>query len=228
MTIESEFKADIETLRKSVFKIGVQKDGVLTDMSLSHLEWAFGSRCPKYKKDNKILSIGVQTQYGIASIHFMRNLDLGPIVANGLLDAAIVGTDMVEENDLDNRISQIRVLSDGSWGLSYMTAIDRPVDIKDAKIVGTPYPRITQNILRDENNQTAQIWRVTGSSELLPLLNLAGVNVDGILDISDSGKSASANGLFCLSGPYRLFKPVLIANYSSLRDESKANFFKIL
>lgn len=226
MTIENNQTVELEKLRNSIFRIGIQKDGVLTEMSLSHLGWAFGAICPKYKKNDKILSFPVSTPFGTASVHFLRNSDLTPMVANGLLDAAIVGTDMIEENEPDNRISKLRTLSDGTWAFRYMTAKDRPVQIDEARLIGTSYPRIAKSVLMEVGNQAAGIWKVAGSSELLTLLNLGGNKVDGILDISVTGKSASANGLISLGESYRLFKPVLIANYSSLADQTKVAFFK--
>ena len=89
MTIEHYNGFDVEGLRKSIFRIGIQKDGVLTNMSVSHIEWAFEQNCPKYRKENKTLSFCFSTSEGVASIHYLRNTDLGPMVANGLLDAAI-------------------------------------------------------------------------------------------------------------------------------------------
>jgi len=150
------------------------------------------------------------------------------MVANGLLDIAIVGTDMIEETKHDNRISEIKNISEESWGLYYMTANDRPVELKDAKVIGTPYPRIAKKILSETGNSRVHILKVDGSSELLPLLKMGEVDIDGILDISVSGKTAKNNGLFRLGKPYRLFKSVLIANNLSLKDKSKAHFFNRL
>ena len=228
MSIENSQAIDLEKLRNSVFHIGIQKEGVLTEMSLSHIEWALGAMCPRYKKSDKILSIPITTPNGIASVHFIRNLDLGPMVANCLLDAAIIGTDMIEENELDNRITQIRVLSDGTWALRYMTAKDRPVEINEANLIGTSYPNIARKVLIEVRNNHAEIWKVSGSSELLPLLRSTITQIDGVIDISVTGKSAEANCLISVGEPYRQFRPVLVANHSSLIDESKRPFFKKL
>jgi len=228
MSIENRQEVDMERLRNSVFRVGIQKEGVLTEMALSHVEWAFETVCPRYKKSDKILSIPISTRYGTASVHFIRNLDLGPMVANGFLDAAIVGTDMIEENELDNRITQVRILSDGTWALHYLTAKDRPIEIDEANLIGTSYPNITRKVLIEVGNNHAEIWKVCGSSELLPLLKSGIAQIDGITEISVTGKSAKANGLISVGEPYRQFKPVLIANHSSLENEPKKSFFEKL
>ena len=215
-------------LRKSVFKIGIQKNGILTKMSLSYIQRSLKTKCKRYEHADKVLSNWISTLKGITSIHFIRNSDLAPLVANGLLDIAIVGTDMIEETKLDNRISKVKNIGKDLWGLYYMTAHDRPVKLKDAKVIGTPYPRIAKKILRETGNHKAHILKVDGSSELLPWLKMGDLEIDGVLDISVSGKTAANNGLCRMGQPYRLFKSVLIANSLSLKDKSKTYFFERL
>lgn len=224
-------QADLKRLRKSVFRIGIQKDGVLTEMSVAHVEKSFNKKCPKYDRNNKILSLVIDTDKGNISVHYMRNLDLGVMVRKGFLDAAIIGTDILEEYELENNnvVSKIFTSADEAWPLYYMTPIDRQKEFKKARIIATPYPVITKHILEKKNIKNVEIVDIAGSSELMPLLTTKeGRSIDGVIDISVSGKSAEANGLIRSGRAFRKFHPVLITNCLSMSEKNKKCFFKKL
>jgi ATP phosphoribosyltransferase len=83
------------------------------------------------------------------------------------------------------------------------------------KKVATKYPQITRDYF-EEKGMDVQIIKIEGSVELAPLLSLA----DGIVDLVETGKTLSENGL-AIVDEIRRISARLIVNETSMKLKKK-------
>lgn len=221
-------KQSIDSLRNADFKIAVQKKGELTQMTLDHFSWALKqhefSHC---KPDSRTLFSTIETCLGIVAVIFVRNIDLGMLVETGAVDASVVGTDMIEELNLEN-IQKIRRLSDGSWNFVFASPNDKIIVPQQAKHVATSLPRVAQRCFNQLGNKNVLIRSVAGSVEIMPYLEMEGCSIDGVADICVSGKTMRANNLTVHTPELTTFHPVLIAGKTTEKSKRKQEFLDIL
>lgn len=122
---------------------------------------------------------------------FLRNSDIPQYVEDGVVDIAIIGENLLIEEE-----SKLEVLLPLSFSKCRVSlAVPKNSDIQSVKDfqgkkIATSYPTTVQNYLR-KNGVTAEIHTISGSVEVAPTIGLA----DGICDIVSSGNTLFMNGL---------------------------------
>lgn len=122
---------------------------------------------------------------------YVRNSDIPAYVNEAIADFGITG-----ENVLIEQNSKLKIVKKLGFGrCKLVIAVPKKSEIKCTKdLVGeriaTSYPETLKIFLR-ENNIKASIIKISGSTEIAPLLNLA----DAICDITQTGTTLQENGL---------------------------------
>jgi ATP phosphoribosyltransferase len=132
--------------------------------------------------------------FGDAGIVTMRPSDVPTYVEHGAADIGITGKDVL----LEQAEREVYELLDLGFGLCRMVVAARQGDDALGESlrrlgrvrVATKYPRIAAQHFADTGRQ-AEIVEVKGSVELAPLTGL----VDGIVDLTATGKTLSENHL---------------------------------
>jgi ATP phosphoribosyltransferase len=168
-----------------MLRISVQKSGRLLEDSLQILkECGLKVDASNGKLKSTVANFPME-------VLFLRNSDIPQYVADGVVDAAIIGENLlIEEGSLleillQLNFSKCRV----SLAVPKNSAINSVKDFEGLKIA-TSYPNTVQQYL-DKNGVSAEIHTISGSVEIAPTIGLA----DGICDIVSSGNTLFMNGL---------------------------------
>ncbi len=170
----------------SILRIAIQKSGRLFEDSTALLRDAgisFGS------SPNRMLR-ALADNFPLEII-FLRDDDIPEYVEEGVVDAGIVG-----ENVLLEKAKNVRTIERLGFGKCRMSiALPKNTPYTDVQSlagwrVATSYVRILENFLA-EKNVTADIHEISGAVEITPSLGLA----DAIFDIVGTGSTLLANGL---------------------------------
>ena len=122
---------------------------------------------------------------------FLRNSDIPQYVEDGVVDIAIIGENLLIEEE--SKLEVLLPLSFSKCRVSLAVPKNSEIQsVKDfeGKKIATSYPATVQNYLR-KNGVTAEIHTISGSVEVAPTIGLA----DGICDIVSSGNTLFMNGL---------------------------------
>ncbi|TPV31505.1 ATP phosphoribosyltransferase [Paucihalobacter ruber] len=166
-------------------KIAVQKSGRLHDDSMSILK-DIGISI-----DNGRDQLKASARNFPLEVFYLRNGDIPQYLKDGVVDAAIIGENLLFEKGADIKsienlgFSSCRVSLAVPKGFQYQS-------IKDLnnKKIATSYPNTVQDFL-DKNDITAQLHIINGSVEIAPNIGLA----DAIVDIVSSGSTLFKNNL---------------------------------
>ncbi|HLV42088.1 MAG TPA: ATP phosphoribosyltransferase [Brumimicrobium sp.] len=169
----------------SKLRIAIQKSGRLNEDSLKLLKDC-GIAINNGKDQLKVVVDNFPME-----ILYLRNSDIPQYLEDGTVDIAIVG-----ENLLIEQQKQVEVVE--KLGFSKCrVSLAIPKDIEDEDInylnnkkIATSYP-VTLKAYLDKNNIQAEIHTISGSVEIAPNIGLA----DGICDIVSSGNTLFRNGL---------------------------------
>ena len=169
----------------SLLRIAIQKSGRLTDSSRSlisecgiELEQMGGKlRAPAFNFPLEIL--------------FLRDDDIPGYVSDGVVDAAIVGKNVLLESGSSAEV--VRNLGFGRCRLSI--ALPKGADYDGLESlqglrIATSYPRILSQFLKT-HGVNAAIHEISGSVEVAPSLGLG----EAICDLVSSGSTLLSNGL---------------------------------
>lgn len=169
----------------SLLRVAIQKSGRLTDASRClisecgiELEQMGGKlRAPAFNFPLEIL--------------FLRDDDIPGYVSDGVVDAAIVGKNVLLE--YESKAEVVRNLGFGRCRLSI--AIPKGANYTGLESlqglrIATSYPRILSEFLRT-NGVNASIHEISGSVEVAPSLGLG----EAICDLVSSGSTLLSNGL---------------------------------
>ena len=169
-----------------MLRIAIQKSGRLFEDSVALLRDAgisFGS------SPNRLLR--AQASNFPLEIIFLRDDDIPEYVEGNVVDAGIVGENLILEND-----KSVRTIERLGFGTCRMSiALPRnevyngPKSL-DGLRIATSYPRILGGFLQ-QNNLQGEIHVISGAVEIAPSLGLA----DAIFDIVGTGSTLLANGL---------------------------------
>ena len=168
-----------------MLRIAVQKSGRLQEESLLILKEC-GLKVDA--SNGKLKSIVPNFPLEVL---FLRNSDIPQYVEDGVVDIAIIGENLLIEEE-----SKLEVLLPLSFSKCRVSlAVPKNSDIQsvkdfEGKRIATSYPATVQNYLR-KNGVTADIHTISGSVEVAPTIGLA----DGICDIVSSGNTLFMNGL---------------------------------
>lgn len=200
----------------SKLKIAVQKKGRLNEESLKLLK-----DCG-IKIENGKDQLKVDVQNFPIEIFYLRNTDIPQYLEDGVVDVAIVGENLLIEQQ--KKVDIIRKLGFSKCKVSL--AVPKEVspgslDYFNNKRIATSYPNTLQNYLM-ENGISAEIHRISGSVEIAPNIGLA----DAICDIVSTGSTLFKNGL---KESVVLFQSeAVLAKGKNLDEDSKSILEKLL
>jgi ATP phosphoribosyltransferase len=166
-------------------KIAVQKSGRLHDDSMRILK-EIGISIDNGKDQLKAMARNFPLE-----VFYLRNGDIPQYLRDGVVDAAIIGENVLIEKGED--ISIVERLGFSKCRVSIaVPKSSKAQNIKDLEgmRIATSYPN-TVNQYLDKFNVTAQLHIINGSVEIAPNIGLA----DAICDIVSSGSTLFKNGL---------------------------------
>ncbi|MBT8236493.1 MAG: ATP phosphoribosyltransferase [Bacteroidia bacterium] len=166
-------------------KIAVQKSGRLNEESLRLLKDAGISI------DNGKDQLKAKARNFPLEVFFLRNSDIPQYLRDGVVDLAIVGENLLEENGE----GIVRLVKLGFSKCRVSLAVPKSFDytsIADlqGKRIATSYPVTVSNFLEEKGVQ-AELHTINGSVEIAPNIGLA----DAICDIVSSGSTLFKNNL---------------------------------
>ena len=169
----------------TTLKIAVQKSGRLKDESLKLIK-DIGISIDNGKEQLKARATNFPTE-----VFYLRNGDIPQYLGDGVVDAAIIGRNVLVEKDPE-------IKSELNLGFSrcrVSLAVPKSVvynDIHDlnGKKIATSYPNTVQEFLINNNIQ-AELHIINGSVEIAPNIGLA----DAIVDIVSTGGTLFKNNL---------------------------------
>lgn len=169
----------------SKLRIAVQKSGRLHDDSMKILNDVGISI------DNGKDQLKASAKNFPLEVFYLRNGDIPQYLRDGVVDAAIIGENILVEKGTD--ISVVEKLGFSTCKVSI--AVPNSFEYKgfqdlDGKRIATSYPNTVQQFL-DRNNIKAQLHIINGSVEIAPNIGLA----DAIVDIVSSGSTLFKNNL---------------------------------
>lgn len=169
----------------TVLRVAIQKSGRLTELSKKLI-----AECGV-----EVEQVGAQLKAAAYNfpleLLYLRDDDIPEYVADGVVDLAIVGLNVLREQGRDATI--LRELGSGRCRLSI--AVPKSVEYQGIQSlqglrIATSYPNILREYLR-KNSITAEIHEISGSVEIAPTIGLA----DAICDLVSSGSTLISNGL---------------------------------
>ena len=197
-------------------KIAVQKSGRLLDGSLEILKEC-GIKVPKAQGQLK-----ASVDNFPLDLLFLRNSDIPQYVEDGVADIAIIGENILIEQEPKVRTEMELGFSKCKVSLAAPKNSDiQSVMDFEGKKIATSYP-VTLKKYLVEQNIDAEIHTISGSVEIAPTIGLA----DGICDIVSTGNTLFMNGLREVEVMLRS-QAVLISN-SNLSDDKRAVLDKLI
>ena len=169
----------------NTLKIAVQKSGRLKDDSMKLLK-DIGISIDNGKDQLKATA----TNFPI-EVFYLRNGDIPQYLKDGVVDAAIIGNNVLVEKG--NSIEYIASLGFSKCRVSIAVPKNMEYNsLKDlnGKQIATSYPN-TVNAFLEENNISASIHVINGSVEIAPNIGLA----EAIVDIVSTGGTLFKNNL---------------------------------
>lgn len=166
-------------------KIAVQKSGRLNEDSLKILK-EIGISIDNGKDQLKASARNFPLE-----VFYLRNGDIPQYLKDGVVDAAIIGENVLIEKGKD--ITIVEKLGFSKCRVSI--AVPKSSDAKtlkdlEGKRIATSYPNTVNHFL-EEAGVNANLHIINGSVEIAPNIGLA----DGICDIVSSGSTLFKNGL---------------------------------
>ncbi|WP_435131994.1 ATP phosphoribosyltransferase [Formosa sp. A9] len=169
----------------SKLKIAVQKSGRLYDDSMQILK-DIGISIDNGKDQLKASARNFPIE-----VFYLRNGDIPQYLKDGVVDAAIIGENVLIEKGGNIQIKEKL----GFSACKVSVAVPKSVKYKsiqelEGKRIATSYPNTVQQYL-EKNKVKANIHIINGSVEIAPNIGLA----DAIVDIVSSGSTLFKNGL---------------------------------
>ncbi|MBT8377415.1 MAG: ATP phosphoribosyltransferase [Winogradskyella sp.] len=169
----------------SKLKIAVQKSGRLHDDSMTILK-EIGISIDNGKDQLKASARNFPLE-----VFYLRNGDIPQYLRDGVVDAAIIGENVLYEKG--DEITIVERLGFSKCRVSIaVPKSSKATSLKDLerKRIATSYPNTVNTFLAKEGIE-AQLHIINGSVEIAPNIGLA----DGICDIVSSGSTLFKNGL---------------------------------
>ena len=199
----------------STLRIAVQKSGRLNQDSMRILK-DIGISIDNGKDQLKASARNFPVE-----IFYLRNGDIPQYLKDGVVDAAIIGENVLIEKGAD--IEFIERLGFSKCKVSIAVPKDsRASSLGDleGKRIATSYPETVKKFLKQQNIE-AQLHQINGSVEIAPNIGLA----DGICDIVSSGSTLFKNGLKEIE--VLLTSEAVLAVYPGMSDQRLAILKKI-
>src|SRR3989338_6591887 len=173
-------------MKRNNIRIAVQKEGRLKIPSLEYLE----SLGLQFSKENGRILI-VSCKNADAEILYVRHRDIPQYIQSGAADFAVVGGDILYENNF--KIRKVKKLNFGECGLVIAIPVVSPIkkiEELNGERIATSYPNSLRKFLKKQKIN-AVIIEIRGSVEVAPALGLA----DAICDLTQTGNSLKENSL---------------------------------
>ena len=207
----------------SILRIAVQKSGRLHDESMELLK-DIGISI-----DNGIDQLKASARDFPVEVFYLRNGDIPQYLKDGVVDAAIIGENVLIEKGIGIKIaeklgfSSCRVCVAVPKTMNYNSIADL-----DGKRIATSYPNTVQNYL-DKNGINANLHIINGSVEIAPNIGLA----DAIVDIVSSGSTLFKNNLkevemILKSEAVLAVSPILDADKQAILDKIQFRIKSVL
>ncbi|GAA3641870.1 ATP phosphoribosyltransferase [Flavivirga jejuensis] len=169
----------------SKLRIAVQKSGRLNEDSMRILK-DIGISIDNGKDQLKASARNFPVE-----VFYLRNGDIPQYLKDGVVDAAIIGENVLIEKGNDIRVAEKL----GFSTCRVCIAVPKSVDYKgikdlEGKRIATSYPNTVKSYL-EKNNISANLHIINGSVEIAPNIGLA----DAICDIVSSGSTLFKNNL---------------------------------
>ncbi len=169
----------------SKLKIAVQKAGRLHDESMEILK-DIGISIDNGKDQLKASAKNFPLE-----VFYLRNGDIPQYLKDGVVDAAIIGENILIEKGNGITIAEKLGFSSCKVSIAIPKATKyRGIQDLEGKRIATSYPNTIKNYL-DKNNIKANLHIINGSVEIAPNIGLA----DAICDIVSSGSTLFKNNL---------------------------------
>ena len=169
----------------SKLKIAIQKSGRLNEESLKLLK-----SCG-IKIDNGRDQLKAPATNFPMEVFFLRNSDIPQYLEDGIVDIAIVGENLLIEQEKEIDIVTKLGFSKCRVSLAIpKEATGSGVQYFEGNKIATSYPNTVAPYLK-KNKVSAEIHKISGSVEIAPNIGLA----DGICDIVSTGSTLFKNGL---------------------------------
>jgi len=169
----------------SKLKIAIQKSGRLNEESLNLLK-----SCG-IKIDNGRDQLKVPATNFPMEVFFLRNSDIPQYLEDGIVDIAIVGENLLIEQEKEIAIVAELGFSKCRVSLAVPKESEATgISFFQGKRIATSYPNTVQKYLK-QSGIDAEIHKISGSVEIAPNIGLA----DGICDIVSTGSTLFKNGL---------------------------------
>ena len=228
-----KYRLSKEIKEETRIRLAVQKDGRLTEETLSILERS-GIELTRGKR-------GFLSQAGNfpLDVLFVRDDDIPNLVEAGVADLGIVGQNVYWENRSAGAPGSGIVGENFSWAGKSKSVIERELGfgkcflglavpkssgmkaLKDlvGKRIATSYHNLTEQFLEVHGlKDQVEIIDIAGSVEVAPLINYA----DAIIDLVSTGSSLKQNNLILLNNIHILdSQSILISNRVSGNDREK-------
>ena len=170
---------------KTTLKLAIQKSGRLSEESIKLIR---DCGIILNRNDNRLKNEAINFPIDVISL---RDDDIPRYISDGVVDAGIVGENLLFEYEKENiaveklGFSKCRLCIAVPNGFNY----EGPQSL-EGKYIATSYPTSLKRYLK-KNNVNASIREITGSTEIAPGIGLA----DAICDIVSSGSTLVGNGL---------------------------------
>ncbi|MFD1162199.1 MULTISPECIES: ATP phosphoribosyltransferase [Hwangdonia] len=169
----------------SKLKIAVQKSGRLNEDSMRLLK-DIGIYIDNGKDQLKASAKGFPVE-----VFYLRNGDIPQYLKDGVVDAAIIGENVLIEKGNDIKVAEKLGFSSCRVCIAVpKSSTYNSIKELNGKRIATSYPNTVQNFLK-ENGVTAKLHIINGSVEIAPNIGLA----DAIVDIVSSGSTLFKNNL---------------------------------
>ncbi len=207
----------------SKLRIAVQKSGRLNEDSMRILK-DIGISIDNGKDQLKASAKNFPVE-----VFYLRNGDIPQYLKDGVVDAAIIGENVLIEKGKD--INIVEKLGFSTCRVCIAVPKDANYsNIKDleGKRIATSYPN-TVNMFLDKNNVKANLHIINGSVEIAPNIGLA----DAIVDIVSSGSTLFKNNLkevetILKSEAVLAVSPVLNAEKQAILDKIQFRIQSVL
>ena len=199
----------LERFRATKTKIAIQKDGTLTDIARSILLDSYGICAPASPKGRVPVSVSDDGETGFL---YARNRGICSLVTDGAVDMAIVGTDRLIEDHVEDKVDILTSFRDRyAWSLVLATPSTSSVrQVKDIQRVATQYPVITSRYFESLGRLDVDIVTTAGGTELYPYLEYDSGAIDAIVDLTATGESLAAHDMVPWTPTIGDIYPVLI------------------
>lgn len=171
--------------KMSKLRIAVQKAGRLHDDSMKILNDVGISI------DNGKDQLKASAKNFPLEVFYLRNGDIPQYLRDGVVDAAIIGENILIEKGTDIPVIEKLGFSTCKVSIAVPKSFKyKGINDLDGKRIATSYPNTVQQFLK-KNNINAQLHIINGSVEIAPNIGLA----DAIVDIVSSGSTLFKNNL---------------------------------